>query len=723
MSKQAPSRRSDTEKQSMTSPDGLTEANKEEIQAAYRRWLAGRGFRARKGQRQMIALVARQMASADSRICVVEAGTGTGKTLAYCLGVIPLALATEKRVVVSTATVALQEQVMLQDLPDLKRHGELEFTYALAKGRGRYVCPKRLQEQLAADPNRQMAMFSQPGDDDLELYRRMWKEFDERKWDGELDSWDEPVVAPVWSAVTTDHRGCSKNRCEHFRECPFFRARAKTRDADVVVANHDLVLADLALGGGVVLPEPDETIFILDEAHHLPEKTQQHFAAQARLGASAGWLEQMSAAVATMAQRFARPPELVSAATRLTGEVEVAGQLLDQAEQIAEGLEFRGRDEREGVCRFPHGRVPAALRELAEPLATYFQSIAKTLAELHENLEEVADGDRPWRNADQAGDWLPVVGVLLHRAEASGALFADYSKPPSERDELTARWATRIAFQGSAKTPNAPAGRADIELASAPIDPGTILRKALWDACHGAVATSATLCALGSFARFVERSGLDAEVAQLRIPSPFDFPNVATFTVPRMATDPGSFDAHTTELTARLPHLLAQESSALVLFTSWRQFRAVVEALPNELLRSCLLQGEGSKRRLLERHRKAIDGGRQSYIFGLGSFTEGVDLPGDYCRHVILSKLPFQAPDDPLDEALAEWLESNGRNPFYEMSVPDTSLRLVQACGRLIRSDTDTGRITLLDRRIVTRRYGRSLLDTLPPYRMDFDAP
>ncbi len=701
----------------MTVQGGLTEAHKEDIQAAYRRWLAGRGFRARKGQRQMIALVARQMASADNRVCVVEAGTGTGKTLAYCLGVIPLALATEKRVVVSTATVALQEQVVLQDLPDLKRHGELDFTYALAKGRGRYVCPKRLQEQLAADPNRQMAMFAQPGEEDMELYRRMWEEFDERKWDGELDSWDEPVAPPVWSAVTTDHRGCSKNRCEHFRECPFFRARAKTRDANVVVANHDLVLADLALGGGVVLPEPEETIFILDEAHHLPEKTQQHFAAQARLRASAGWLEQMSAAVATMAQRFARPPEVVAAATRLTGEVEVAGQLLEQAEQLAEGLEFRGRDEREGVCRFPQGRVPEELRDLAEPLATYFDSMAKTLAELHENLEEVMDGDRPWQNADQAGDWLPVLGTLLHRAEASGALFADYAKPPSEQDELTARWATRIAFQGARQ------GQTDVELASAPIDPGTILHKALWDACHGAVATSATLCALGSFERFIERSGLDAEVEQMCIPSPFDFPNVATFTVPRMAADAGNFDAHTAELTARLPDLLAQESSALVLFTSWRQFRAVVEALPSELLRHCLLQGERSKRRLLERHRKAIDRGGKSYIFGLGSFTEGVDLPGDYCRHVILAKLPFQAPDDPLDEALAEWLESNGRNPFYEMSVPDTSLRLVQACGRLIRSDTDTGRITLLDRRIVTRRYGRSLLDTLPPYRMDFDAP
>ena len=327
------------------------------------------------------------------------------------------------------------------------------------------------------------------------------------------------------------------------------------------------------------------------------------------------------------------------------------------------------------------------------------------------------DGDRPWQNADQAGDWLPVLGTLLHRAEANRALFADYAKPRSEQDELTARWATRIAFEGSRQ------GQEDTELASAPIDPGGILRKELWDACHGAVATSATLCALGSFERFVERSGLDAEVEQMRIPSPFDFPNVATFTVPRMAADPGNAEAHTAEVTARLPDLLAQEPSALVLFTSWRQFRAVVDGLPGALLRRCLLQGEGSRRRLLERHRKAIDSGGKSYIFGLGSFAEGVDLPGDYCRHVILAKLPFQAPDDPLDEALAEWLESNGRNPFYEMSVPDTSLRLVQACGRLIRSDTDSGRITLLDRRIVTRRYGRSLLDTLPPYRMEFDAP
>ena len=168
-----------------------------------------------------------------------------------------------------------------------------------------------------------------------------------------------------------------------------------------------------------------------------------------------------------------------------------------------------------------------------------------------------------------------------------------------------------------------------------------------------------------------------------------------------------------------LPELLRSEPSALVLFTSWRQFDAVVESLPDDIRSNCRLQGEASKQRLLKDHAEAIDDGQPSYLFGLASFAEGVDLPGDYCRHVILARIPFSVPDNPVDQAVSEWLENQGRNPFMELSLPEASLRLVQACGRLIRNESDEGRITLLDRRIVTRRYGGSLLAALPPYRME----
>ena len=165
--------------------------------------------------------------------------------------------------------------------------------------------------------------------------------------------------------------------------------------------------------------------------------------------------------------------------------------------------------------------------------------------------------------------------------------------------------------------------------------------------------------------------------------------------------------------------IVANEASALILFTSWRQMRAVLDLLDEETKGKLKVQGEGSKRSLLEAHRSDVDAGRRSFLFGLASFAEGVDLPDDYCRHVIIVKLPFAVPDDPLDQAMAEWVESQGRNAFYDISVPDAALKLVQACGRLIRHENDWGRITLLDRRIVTRSYGRALIESLPPYRLE----
>jgi ATP-dependent DNA helicase DinG len=186
-----------------------------------------------------------------------------------------------------------------------------------------------------------------------------------------------------------------------------------------------------------------------------------------------------------------------------------------------------------------------------------------------------------------------------------------------------------------------------------------------------------------------------------------------------MRSDPRDFDAHSEEVTRLLPELLTRERSALVLFTSWRQLNAVTKALPEDVVDGLLVQGDGSKQALILEHRLRIDEGECSHLVGLASFSEGLDLPGDYCRHVVIVKLPFAVPDDPVDQAIAEWAEAQGRNPFYEISVPDAALKLVQACGRLIRNERDYGTVTMLDKRIVTQRYGQALIDSLPPFRLD----
>lgn len=685
----------------------LDDALKERIRSAYRTWLGAREFKPRRGQREMIATIARVLTRGEGerRVAAIEAGTGTGKTAAYCIAAIPIAKALNKRLVIATATVALQEQIVLRDLPDLAQRTGLQFSYALAKGRQRYVCLKRLDDRLRTDAQDALPMFEPVSGDARVLYQNLLGEFARGNWDGDVDSWADGVDEAHWRSVTTDHRGCSSNRCGFFRQCPFFKSRAGLDKADVVVANLDLVLADLALGGGAILSDPADTIYVLDEAHHLPDKTQQHFTFRLRLRAASQWLDQINASVGTLAQRVGRPPELMSAVQTIGKLTAAIAAPLAELTSAVSTLDYVARDDDRHLFRFPLGRIPDAMAELAGAAAADMQLLATQLDAVHALLQEVVDGQRSWEHGHEAEDWLGIIGQHVNRATGSAALLADYRD--GVEAEPRARWITRVLLDNGD----------DFDLVSAPMQPGALLEEALWSQAYAVVCTSATLTALGSFERFIERAGLDDDVVVERIPSPFDYPQIATFNVPTMSADPRDGAAHTDEVCELLPELLALDRSALVLFASWRQLNEVVRRMPAALADQLKVQGNGSKQALLSSHREAIDAGRSSYVVGVASFAEGVDLPDDYCRHVIIVKLPFAVPDDPLDEAMAEWLEAQGRNAFFEISLPDAAMKLVQACGRLIRHEGDHGRITLLDRRILTQRYGKRLLDALPPFR------
>jgi ATP-dependent DNA helicase DinG len=683
----------------------LSQNIKDEIQEAYRSWLTARGFRARRGQREMIAAIARTLTDEADRLVVIEAGTGTGKTAAYCMAAIPIGRALKKTVVISSATVALQEQVVFRDLPDLKETSGLNFSFTLAKGRGRYLCLKRLDDQLKYQGSAETPLFQELAGDrerHAAIYQSLLQAFSEKRWDGELDSWPDSLDNELWRNVTTDHRGCTNNKCSFFKQCPFFKARGELDGVEVIVANHDLVLADLSLGGGAVLPEPEDCIYIMDEAHHLPEKTQQHFSSSARLRSAIVWLGNVANVIGTMTQRFGRPQELVDLATRIADHAAQSEALLIVLAEAAQDLPFESRDERTDIYRFPFGQVPEAIVDAARDALPPFRDLSNDIDTAHNLLQQAFQGEIHWERSFEAEDWLPTVGQLKTRAMAVETLLADYAR--SVEPGSHARWAYRH--------------EEDVELVSAPIIPGDLLQEALWSRAYAAICTSATLTAVGRFDRFLERAGLSA-AQTLRISSPFDFPRIATLSIPQMNSEPGDFTEHCAEVAERLPALLSEEPSGLVLFTSWRQMFAVLELLDDDFRSLLKVQGEAAKQALLDAHRSDVDQDRRSVLFGLASFAEGVDLPDDYCRHVVIVKLPFSVPDDPLDQAMAEWAEQQGRNAFYDISVPDAAQKLVQACGRLIRHEGDWGTITLLDRRIVTRRYGRDLINSLPPYRLE----
>ncbi|MBS8239019.1 ATP-dependent DNA helicase DinG [Marinobacter lipolyticus] len=723
----------------------LADDTKQQIQQSYRDVLAGKDIRARYGQRLMIAEIARYMGditendgqrTSPPAACVVEAGTGTGKTLAYLIAAIPVAKALGKTLVISTATVALQDQIVHKDLPDLRKHSKMDFSWTLAKGRGRYLCMSRLEARLHDEGNGDsdtmpLFLLDSPGQEEpgtRAFFEEMLASYGSRTWDGDRDHWPDQIPDDVWRQVTTDHRQCTNRHCSYFDSCAFFDARKDLDDADIVVANHDLVLADLALGGGAILPEPENALFIFDEAHHLPDKALNHFAASVPLNATRQWLKQLSQALGKM-QPFLGPATVaaktIDRVSHASREVDVAlTEVYDEAEQNT-GWEF-SEERRSAQWRYPEGELPEALAELAANARLATANLVRQLGVLADELQKAFDERKEHEvDRDTAESWYPVIGSFHARSEdqlrlwaawceATGAQLdpgdAGEESDPKPRGKLKspppARWAIRQRYDHAE----------DITLYSSPVLADNLLYSRLWSRAYGAVLTSATLTALGRFDRLQARAGLPDASRFLVVPSSFRYAEMATVEVPAMSAMPTD-DAFTDALVSRLPDLWAGEKATLVLFTARRQMQLVRDALAPEYPDLIITQDDMAKGEVLRQHCARVDEGRPSVLFGVASFAEGIDLPGKYLGHVVITRLPFSVPDDPIEASLAEWVTQRGGNPFMEITVPDASIKLVQAVGRLLRTEQDTGRVTILDRRIVARRYGQLLLDALPPFR------
>lgn len=723
----------------------LADDTKQQIQQSYRDVLAGKDIRARYGQRLMIAEIARYMGditendgqrTSPPSACVVEAGTGTGKTLAYLIAAIPVAKALGKTLVISTATVALQDQIVHKDLPDLKKHSKMDFSWTLAKGRGRYLCMSRLEARLHDEGNGDsdtmpLFLLDGPGHEEpgtRAFFEEMLASYGSRTWDGDRDHWPDQIPDDVWRQVTTDHRQCTNRHCSYFDSCAFFDARKDLDDADIVVANHDLVLADLALGGGAILPEPENALFIFDEAHHLPDKALNHFAASVPLNATRQWLKQLSQALGKM-QPYLSPTTLaaktIDRVSHASREVDVAlTEVYDEAEQNT-GWEF-SEERRSAQWRYPEGELPEALADLAANARLVTANLVRQLGVLADELQKAFD-ERKEHEVDRetAESWYPVIGSFHARSEEQLRLWAAWCEPTAVKAEEDAS-GEEVPSKPRPKLKSPPAARwavrqrwdhaEDITLYSSPVLADNLLYSRLWSRAYGAVLTSATLTALGRFDRLQARAGLPEASRFLVVPSSFRYAEMATVEVPAMTAMPTD-DAFTDALVSRLPDLWAGEKATLVLFTSRRQMQLVRDALAPEYPDLIVTQDDMAKGEVLRQHCARVDEGRPSVLFGVASFAEGIDLPGKYLGHVVITRLPFSVPDDPIEASLAEWVTQRGGNPFMEITVPDASIKLVQAVGRLLRTEQDTGRVTILDRRIIARRYGQLLLDALPPFR------
>jgi len=705
----------------------LNDDIKDRIREAYSAIVESKSLTPRWGQRQMIAEIANTLArippiDVEDRklpaVCVIEAGTGTGKTIAYAVAAIPMAQALGKRLVVATATIALQEQFINKDLPDIRQSSGMNFSFALAKGRRRYVCLSRLDRLLAEGQGASALIPLYPDElsaptemEALPIYDSMLDALGRGEWDGDRDNWPDSMPEEIWYSATTDHSQCSGRRCPNISQCSFYRARDQLQSADIIVTNHDLVLSDLALGGGAILSAPEDSIYVFDEGHHLPDKALSHFASFCRLSSTIAWLQDSKKALAQAAPALTSLQSIQRLLQGLPAQIDDAVAALQVAEQVVEtlfdGAELTGnRDDQQ--LRLQHGLVPASLMDVSKSLAAQFQKLSTTFSRLEDILEEAIDDEHAGLDKSDVETWHINVGGMLGRSEGALALWQEYAVSGAGEMPPKARWITLL---------NNSAAQFGFELRCSPVLAADILQDCLWSQAAGVIVTSATITALNSFDRFKLHSGAPEEANYKVVTSPFNYAN-ATFSVPAMDCDPSDAPAHTSALIEMLPSILDHDEGSLVLFSSRRQMLEVYQGVTGEFGGRILMQGDYSKQEILRRHKEAIDDDQGSVIFGLASFAEGVDLPGDYCRHVVIAKIPFAVPDSPLEAALAEWVEAQGRNAFMEISVPDAALRLVQASGRLLRTEQDTGRITLMDRRILTKRYGRAILDSLPPFQL-----
>jgi len=682
------------------------------------------GFVARPGQYEMMQACLLTFLSAKTpedknrsgnNLAQLEAGTGTGKTVAYCLAVIVASELLQKTVVVSTATVALQEQLFQKDLPRL---AEIipDLRFEILKGRARYVCESRLttainddaQDSLLAgefqdafaDTSWQVKGLPRDTAKSMLWFKNMAKKLQSGSWDGDIDSLVQPPEPQDWRQVQANANACNGGQCEHFKSCAFFKARRQAASANLQVANHALILATLQTDSTLI--DAGNTLFVFDEAHHLPTIAGDQFCHRARLGNSVRLLTSLR----TLALRHGR---VLPASNR--PDPVVFGQLftactdkLALLETYCTEAQFVSADK--PVYRFAQGRVPDDLVAECEQLAGLLRAVIDRVSRIAATLTEPDESLSPAEREEQGRAGIEL-GVYLSRLDTL--------------DKLLGAWAThdKVPWAKWMEAADVMAGTPpDVWWCASPMTAAQVLSKNLWTTVSAAVCTSATLSACGSFDFFDRLSGMNRypDRRALIVASPFDYATQGELRIADMKHSPKSA-GFSAELCEKLPELLREHHHGqLVLFTSRRQMQACHAALPRDLLAQVQVQGDGSRTALLKEHGRRVDKGERSIIFGLQSFGEGIDLPGRLCEHVVIDKLPFTPPNSPVEEALAEWLVAQGRDPFMELSVPRAGMKLAQWAGRGVRTVKDHAVITICDTRLLTMRYGQAILRGLPPF-------
>ena len=629
-------------------------------------------FSYRPQQQEMAVAVAETLE--QTGVLSVEAGTGVGKSLAYLIPAVKYALENDRKAVISTHTINLQEQLVSKDLPIVKKLLGAEFDAVLLKGRGNYVCPARLRRAM----ERPRDLFTSSEAEEL----RAIYDWAEETLDGSVSDMDFQPSAKVWSQVCSEAHVCTRKSCGRGDACFYQNVRKRAEKAEVIVVNHTLFFTlfaaeveNIKMGeasnGGYLFAND---FAILNEAHTLED------VAAKQLG-----IRLSQAGMRFDVQRLYNPKTKrgLLKTMRHSGGMLCAEELLEQTEEffdeVNNAVEF-GQYSREFRVR----KAELVENSLALPLRNFWTAVEEAAEQLDKESavrNELMDGAR-----------------RLREMHGSLKMFLD------QDDEESVYWIEKSGRDGD-----------NIVLQSAPVNVADRLRETMFGMGKTCILTSATLGAGDAdLSYFRKRVGAE-ESRAVKIGSPFDYKKQMEVYVMQAMPDPGS-ETYESSLAHWIERVLKYtEGKAFVLFTSYRVMKNVAEAMEgyfDEMGWRLLVQGDGmSRNQMVDVFRDDV----HSVLFGTDSFWAGVDVPGESLSNVIVTRLPFSVPDHPLIACKIEEIEAHGGNAFMDYSVPEAIIKLRQGVGRLIRSERDSGIVVILDNRVVSKRYGKMFLDALPP--------